>query len=109
MAYGFLDIAATPSVKAAQHANGSGEYWATLRAIARSIASPTPKRSSSPTRDSFYMATVSETGWPYVQHRGGPPGFLHVLDDRTLGLRRLPRQPAVHQRSAISPPTIARH
>jgi predicted pyridoxine 5'-phosphate oxidase superfamily flavin-nucleotide-binding protein len=30
------------------------------------------------------MATVSETGWPYVQHRGGTPGFLHVLDDRTL-------------------------
>ena len=30
------------------------------------------------------MATVSETGWPYVQHRGGPPGFLHVLDDKTL-------------------------
>jgi hypothetical protein len=30
------------------------------------------------------MASVSETGWPYVQHRGGPPGFLKVLDDRTL-------------------------
>ncbi len=30
-------------------------------------------------RDSFYMATVSESGWPYMQHRGGPPGFLHVL------------------------------
>jgi hypothetical protein len=30
------------------------------------------------------MATVSETGWPYVQHRGGPPGFLRVLDDKTL-------------------------
>jgi predicted pyridoxine 5'-phosphate oxidase superfamily flavin-nucleotide-binding protein len=30
------------------------------------------------------MATVSETGWPYVQHRGGPPGFLHVIDDKTL-------------------------
>jgi predicted pyridoxine 5'-phosphate oxidase superfamily flavin-nucleotide-binding protein len=36
-------------------------------------------------RDSFYMATVSETGWPYVQHRGGPPGFLKVLDPTTLG------------------------
>ena len=31
------------------------------------------------------MATVSETGWPYVQHRGGPPGFLKVLDEKTLG------------------------
>ena len=36
-------------------------------------------------RDSFYMATVSETGWPYVQHRGGPPGFLKVLDEQTIG------------------------
>lgn len=36
-------------------------------------------------RDSFYMATVTENGWPYVQHRGGPRGFLHVLDSTTLG------------------------
>lgn len=36
-------------------------------------------------RDSFYMATVSATGWPYVQHRGGAPGFVRVLDERTLG------------------------
>ena len=36
-------------------------------------------------RDSFYLATVTETGWPYVQHRGGPRGFLRVLDDHTLG------------------------
>ena len=35
-------------------------------------------------RDSFYLATVSESGWPYLQHRGGPPGFLRVLDDHTL-------------------------
>ena len=35
-------------------------------------------------RDSFYMATVSETGWPYVQHRGGPPGFLKVLGTKRL-------------------------
>ena len=36
-------------------------------------------------RDSFYMASVSETGWPYVQHRGGPVGFVRVLDDTTIG------------------------
>jgi predicted pyridoxine 5'-phosphate oxidase superfamily flavin-nucleotide-binding protein len=38
-------------------------------------------------RDSFFLASVSETGWPYVQHRGGPKGFLKVLDAQTLGLR----------------------
>jgi uncharacterized protein len=36
-------------------------------------------------RDSFYQATLSESGWPYIQHRGGPMGFLKVLDDRTIG------------------------
>jgi predicted pyridoxine 5'-phosphate oxidase superfamily flavin-nucleotide-binding protein len=36
-------------------------------------------------RDSFSMATVTPDGWPYVQHRGGPPGFLQVLDAQTLG------------------------
>ena len=35
-------------------------------------------------RNSFYLATVNEEGWPYIQHRGGRPGFLHVLDSRTL-------------------------
>lgn len=35
-------------------------------------------------RDGFFLATVSETGWPYVQFRGGPPGFARVLDERTL-------------------------
>ncbi len=36
-------------------------------------------------RDSFYMASVSETNWPYVQHRGGPKGFLKVIDEQTIG------------------------
>lgn len=36
-------------------------------------------------RDAFYQATVSESGWPYVQHRGGPAGFLKVLDAKTIG------------------------
>ena len=35
-------------------------------------------------RDSFYLATVSESGWPYIQHRGGAAGFLHVVGPRTL-------------------------
>ena len=36
-------------------------------------------------RDSFYLATVSEIGWPYIQHRGGPPGFLKVLGPHLIG------------------------
>jgi predicted pyridoxine 5'-phosphate oxidase superfamily flavin-nucleotide-binding protein len=84
MASGFLDIAITPSVHAAQAAMGSAEMWAGLkgrRAFDRFTADEVLFIAE---RDSFYMASVSETGWPYVQHRGGPRGFLKVLDDRTL-------------------------
>lgn len=35
-------------------------------------------------RDSFYVGTISESGWPYIQHRGGPPGFLRVMNETTL-------------------------
>ncbi|MBL6751350.1 MAG: pyridoxamine 5'-phosphate oxidase family protein [Nevskia sp.] len=85
MAYGFLDIASTASVKAAQQANGSLEYWSKFsgnRSFDRFTANEAAFIAS---RDSFYMATVSQSGWPYVQHRGGPPGFLRMLDERTLG------------------------
>ena len=84
MPYGFLDIAATPSVRAAQAAMGADRLWQEFeghRAFDRFTASETAFIAA---RDSFYMATRSETGWPYVQHRGGPPGFLKQLDDRTL-------------------------
>jgi predicted pyridoxine 5'-phosphate oxidase superfamily flavin-nucleotide-binding protein len=40
-------------------------------------------------RDGFYMASITETGWPYIQYRGGLSGFLHVLDERTLGFADL--------------------
>ena len=86
MAYGFLDIASTPGVRAAQEANGSGEYWANFHGD-RAFDRFTPAEAAFiAERDSFYMATVSENGWPYVQHRGGPPGFIRVLDARTLAI-----------------------
>ena len=84
MPYGFLDIAITPSVRAAQAAMGAEGLWQDFkgrRAFDRFTAAETTFIAA---RDSFYMATVSETGWPYVQHRGGPPGFLKQLDERTL-------------------------
>jgi uncharacterized protein len=86
MSYGFLDIATTASVRAAQEANGSGEYWANFKGGRESDRFTEAEFAFIAARDSFYMATVSESGWPYVQHRGGPPGFIRVLDDRTLGV-----------------------
>jgi uncharacterized protein len=86
MSYGFLDIASTPGVRAAQEANGSCDYWANFdgdRAFDRFTSAEAGFIAE---RDSFYMATVSESGWPYVQHRGGPPGFIRVLDEKTLAI-----------------------
>jgi uncharacterized protein len=84
MSHGFLDIALTPSVRAAQVAMGSDRIWQDFKGH-RAFDQFTPNEAAFITeRDSFYMATVSETGWPYVQHRGGPPGFLKVIDGKTL-------------------------
>ena len=84
MPYGFLDIATTPSVHAAQVANGSAGLYETAGANRAFDRFGPAERAFIAARDSFYMASVSETGWPYVQHRGGPPGFVRMLDDRTL-------------------------
>jgi uncharacterized protein len=86
MSYGFLDIAATPGVRAAQAANGCAEFWANFEGDRTFDRFTEAERAFIAERDSFYMATVSESGWPYVQHRGGPSGFIRVLDDRTLAI-----------------------
>ena len=80
-----FDIASTPSVKSAQDANGSGDYWSGFRGDRTFDRFTDAEHAFIAQRDSFYMATVSETGWPYIQHRGGPAGFLKVLDEKTLG------------------------
>jgi predicted pyridoxine 5'-phosphate oxidase superfamily flavin-nucleotide-binding protein len=81
----FARIAFTESVKEAQRRNGAranGERLEGHPAV-RDALTPELVRYIAE-RDSFFMATTSREGWPYVQHRGGPPGFLRVLDERTL-------------------------
>ena len=85
MSYGFLERISTPSVKAAQAANGSAEMWDRFKGDRAFDQFTESEAAFIAARDSFYMATVSEAGWPYVQHRGGPVGFLKVLDEITLG------------------------
>ena len=86
MGHKFAEIAFTESVQKVQAAQGSLKAYSRLHGgedfnhllgqqEADFIAA----------RDSFYMASVSETGWPYVQHRGGPEGFVRVLDESTIG------------------------
>jgi predicted pyridoxine 5'-phosphate oxidase superfamily flavin-nucleotide-binding protein len=84
MPYGFLDIAVTPSVRAVQASMGADGLWQDFQGHRAFDRFTENEAAFIAARASFYMATVSETGWPYVQHRGGPPGFLTLLDDRTL-------------------------
>jgi predicted pyridoxine 5'-phosphate oxidase superfamily flavin-nucleotide-binding protein len=84
MPYGFLDIAITPSVRDAQAKMGADHVWRDFKGNRKFDRFGENEAAFIAERDSFYMATVSETGWPYVQHRGGPPGFLKLVDDRTL-------------------------
>jgi len=84
MSYGFLDIAITPSVRAAQQHMGADEIWTDFKGHREFDRFSANEAVFIEQRDSFYIATVSETGWPYVQHRGGPRGFLKLIDEKTL-------------------------
>jgi predicted pyridoxine 5'-phosphate oxidase superfamily flavin-nucleotide-binding protein len=86
MTHGFAEIAFTPAVKSEQERNGSRKGYARFETGDAHHDRLGPQEAGFiAERDSFYMATVSETGWPYIQHRGGPMGFVRVLDDRTIG------------------------
>jgi hypothetical protein len=85
MSHRFAEVAFTESVKAAQERNRARVQNERLEKMGGPNDEFGPAEAAFiAERDSFYMATVSETGWPYVQHRGGPPGFLQVLDARTV-------------------------
>jgi uncharacterized protein len=82
----FTEIAFTPNVMALQERNGSRRAYSRSEAgTSHHDALGVSEAEFIAARDSFYMASVSETGWPYVQHRGGPPGFLRVLNEKTIG------------------------
>ena len=82
MAFKFHELAFTDSVRHAQE-----EYYGQSRPV-RHVPGPDAlthdEISFIQARDSFYMATVCETGWPYLQHRGGEVGFLRVLSPTQL-------------------------
>ena len=86
----FGDVAFTLAVKEQQERHGSRRQYQRLadngeqaRVLGRS------ERAFIAARDGFYLGSVSEDGWPYVQFRGGSNGFLHVIDDTTLGFADL--------------------
>ena len=85
MAHNFGSLVFTPVVKSLQEKYGSRRRYARMEEGGPSTDRLGPDESEFiEARDSFYMATMGSTGWPYVQHRGGPKGFLKVIDDHTL-------------------------
>ena len=87
MSHRFADIAFTPAVKRLQDSLGSRAAYARAESLPDPInhALTAAEAGFISARDSFYMATVGETGWPYIQHRGGPAGFVRVLDQHRIG------------------------
>ncbi len=83
----FSELTFTPAVRAHQERMGSAKtYSKFLESGPRQGHQIGPAEEAFiHARDGFYQATVSETGWPYVQFRGGPVGFLKVLDPQTIG------------------------
>jgi uncharacterized protein len=90
MARRFAELAFTPAVKEQQQKHGSRRsYEHVEQANDLGDRLGPDEQAFIAARDGFYMASVSETGWPYIQHRGGAKGFLRVLDERTLGFADL--------------------
>jgi uncharacterized protein len=83
MADKFMQLVLTPAVQQAQD-----KYFGKHQAVESAPEADPLTRSEAyfiDSRESFYMATVSETGWPYLQHRGGPLGFVKVLGPNLIG------------------------
>jgi predicted pyridoxine 5'-phosphate oxidase superfamily flavin-nucleotide-binding protein len=81
----FGSLVFTPVVKTLQERYGSRRQYARIEQLGDMPGGLGPEeRDFLGERDTFYMASLGETGWPYVQHRGGPKGFLKVIDERTI-------------------------
>ncbi|MBE9476056.1 MAG: pyridoxamine 5'-phosphate oxidase family protein [Proteobacteria bacterium] len=88
MPHKFADIMFTDTVKSIQTDYGSRKMYTRMEegtADYNNLIGPNEAAFIS-ARDSLYMATINETGWPYVQHRGGPLGFVKILDEKTLAM-----------------------
>lgn len=82
----YFDIAFTPSIRQLQEQKGSAHIYAPTTPMETGPDALDERALQHITaRDSFYMATVSEAGWPYLQHRGGDRGFVKIVGPSTIG------------------------
>jgi predicted pyridoxine 5'-phosphate oxidase superfamily flavin-nucleotide-binding protein len=86
MAKNYQSLAFTAAVKEMQERMGSRAAYARIEKSTYVNGLTEHEIDFIGRRDGFYMATISENGFPYIQHRGGPKGFVKVLDARRLGL-----------------------
>jgi predicted pyridoxine 5'-phosphate oxidase superfamily flavin-nucleotide-binding protein len=85
VAQDFGSFVFTPTIKALQERHGSRGQYARMEQFSPAHDGLGPmEKEFLAERDSFYMASVGSTGWPYIQHRGGPSGFVKVIDDNTI-------------------------
>lgn len=86
MTKAFANISFTPNVKQIQVEMGSRQTYKQFEnGDVEAVRLSKYEKDFIKQRDSFYQATVSQNGWPYVQHRGGPKGFIKIIDDKTIG------------------------
>src|SRR5207248_9628665 len=86
----FQELAFTPLVKQHQKKHGSrGQYEHMEQSGPLGNTLGPAEQDFIHRRDSFYMASVSETGWPYVQHRGAPEGFVRIVNPGLRGFADL--------------------
>ena len=86
----FAKLAFTPLVKEQQALHGSRGLYQRVEESGEAGSTLGPhEREFIQSRDGFYLGTISETGWPYIQYRGGLRGFLRVLDEQTIGFADL--------------------
>lgn len=83
MAAAYMQRVPTPAVQAAQE-RYFGQHQVVAGASPRDVLTD-DEAAFIALRDSFYLATTNSDGWPYIQHRGGPPGFLKLLAPHLLG------------------------
>jgi uncharacterized protein len=85
VAQNFGSLVFTPTIKALQERHGSRRQYARMEQADNTHNGLGPmEKEFLVERDSFYIASVGSTGWPYIQHRGGPAGFVKVIDDKTI-------------------------
>src|SRR5262252_8112744 len=100
------DIVFTPAARQAQAERGAAQIYEKRAAAGFPATISGELAAFIAERDTAFLATVSASGAPYIQHRGGPKGFIKVLDEKTLGLPTLPGTGST-SRSATSPAMTA--